>query len=315
MALQGWFEPPLEGVAAADPARSVTFVHTSGWNWRIMEDYYLGFAAAARVELCGVASEAQARRVEQRALVANHVVIFVHDVHGFQGGSMEFARDGRVWLMNPEQLSSRRQSDRLVRLMLAGWRVFDYSSANVRVLSDRFQGVLALARPVLTVPVQFTAEQEHLAELLRTTPKEYDVAFVGSLIHRRVEVLNALGNAGLRVLVANGFRDDRDKKIASARVLVNVHAEDAYQIFEHIRCDRWILAGHVVVSEPSAMQESLDLWGTWVSSPSTGDLVSTVKAVLDDLPGTQGRLRSRWEAIRDQVLHKRRSALQRVVGP
>ncbi|KAA0152235.1 hypothetical protein FNF29_04099 [Cafeteria roenbergensis] len=70
-------------------------------------------------------------------------------------------------------------------------------------------------------------------------------------LYLRKTILLALQRAGVRLVVANGLPSTRDAVVASARVLVNIHGNDEQTMFETMRCDRWIAAGHVVVSEPS----------------------------------------------------------------
>ncbi|KAA0151021.1 hypothetical protein FNF29_04911 [Cafeteria roenbergensis] len=164
------------------------------------------------------------------------------------------------------------------------------------------------------VPYQLTSEVDRLRELLsrvRPEEREYDVAFVGNLAARRAKLMDRFGQVSLRVVVANAPAQERDELIASARVLVNLHWLDTNFVFESLRCDRWIAAGHVVVSEPSWGDDTNDLRGAYVTSPepTPHSLVATVVRVLSDLEGTRARLSAALSERLESVRASRGAAL------
>ena len=57
-----------------------------------------------------------------------------------------------------------------------------------------------------------------------------------------------------------GWGEARDKEIASCKLLLNIHHNNDYNIFDSIRCDRWIFAGMPVISETSEHCEYLDIY-------------------------------------------------------
>jgi hypothetical protein len=99
-----------------------------------------------------------------------------------------------------------------------------------------------------------------LRTLLETNTKRFDVgicAIRGSV--RRNMIYQALQSKGVRVIDINAWGDKRDTLIAQCKILLNIHYTEEYQIFEHLRCDRWIMAGLNVVSEPSSSDSLLDI--------------------------------------------------------
>ena len=164
------------------------------------------------------------------------------------------------------------------------------------------------------VPYQLTSEVDRLRELLsrvRPEEREYDVAFVGATSFARRTAVAAMAAQGLTVAIVNGDPANRDLGIASARVLVNIHYQATYFVFESLRCDRWIAAGHVVVSEPSWGDDTNDLRGAYVTSPepTPHSLAATVVRVLSDLDGTRARLSAALSERLESVRASRGAAL------
>lgn len=107
------------------------------------------------------------------------------------------------------------------------------------------------------------------------------VAFVGALSPRRKAVLLRLVNAGVAVEHIQGWGEDRDRRIAECRVLLNIHYAPEYRVFESFRCVPWVYHPSVtVVSESSDNMEE-----EWVY-PLIGwarydDLVDSVLRALE----------------------------------
>ncbi|KAA0152659.1 hypothetical protein FNF31_06601 [Cafeteria roenbergensis] len=164
------------------------------------------------------------------------------------------------------------------------------------------------------VPYQLTSEVDRLRELLsrvRPEEREYDVAFVGFQHWVRSISLNHLIAQGYTFVDATADPSKRDELIASARVLINPHRGHDNFVFESLRCDRWIAAGHIVVSEPSWGDDTNDLRGAYVTSPepTPHSLAATVVRVLSDLDGTRARLSAALSERLESVRASRGAAL------
>ncbi len=80
----------------------------------------------------------------------------------------------------------------------------------------------------------------------------------GSPSPHRNTIISRVRAAGMTVLYLNGVRGlERDISVASAKQFLNIHYDVEYQVFESIRCNRWIEAGMTVVTEPCINQEEL----------------------------------------------------------
>ena len=123
--------------------------------------------------------------------------------------------------------------------------VVDYSPTNISILEKH--GFVCLLHLYETPET----EKNYLRNLRYTTEKTFDIGFVGALNPRRVHVIEKLKEAGYKVFVINQYGDARDRLIAKCKVLLNIHYESYYNIFETIRCNRWLDAGMPVLSESS----------------------------------------------------------------
>jgi hypothetical protein len=127
--------------------------------------------------------------------------------------------------------------------------MIDYSLENMQITKQS-----------LYLPYQYDeVEINKLKHFYDDTKKLYDVAFCGAMSYRRQAILNQLRNLGLRVFEIWGWYDERDIRIACCKVLINIHYDTNYGIYESIRCDRWAFAGMPVISENSIHNELLDV--------------------------------------------------------
>jgi hypothetical protein len=155
---------------------------------------------------------------------------------------------GYVWVINTEQLSfpNGRNLDIVNTALNKGFDVWDYSNQNILYTKHSNH---------IYVPPFGTA----LRMLYFSTPKIYDVVFVGHLSRVREKLLLRLRAQGLKVEIVRGRKEERDARLAQGKVLINPHFGPTYKIFEQLRCDRWIFAGMIVTSETSFSQELFDL--------------------------------------------------------
>jgi hypothetical protein len=111
--------------------------------------------------------------------------------------------------------------------------------------------------------------------------KLYDVAFVGSICSRRMEIITKIRNNGYKVNIVTGWKEERDKEILKAKVLLNIHYAEDYNIYESLRCDRFLFSDTIVVTEKSYLQESLDINDLLIVSDYS-NLASKVTDVLEN---------------------------------
>ena len=123
--------------------------------------------------------------------------------------------------------------------------VWDYSERNAANLA-----AMGVPRPRV-VPIGWDPVLERIAP----AKEDIDVLFYGSTNPRRLRVLEALRQAGVRVEIAWGvYGAQRDALIARARIVLNVHYFEA-KVFEIVRVSYLLANGRAVVSERGAAPE------------------------------------------------------------
>jgi mannosyltransferase OCH1-like enzyme len=165
----------------------------------------------------------------------------------------------RVIVWNTEQMSR----DTVLEQFCAQWRalddhmkasslavdtcIWDYSHYNARMIQKQLTG---LDVRVEVQPTASTDDVNRLKQLRKQTAPQYDYVCLGSGSPHRDAVVAAIRAKGRTVNCVQNLRgDNRDKAVARGRVLLNIHYNDTYRVFESIRCARWLAAGMPVESE------------------------------------------------------------------
>jgi hypothetical protein len=150
-------------------------------------------------------------------------------------------------LFNAEQLTRNNMLEHICRLGTHPncVEIWDYSHINVDILASK--GITAKHYPLrCSKPYLITLQT------FREQPIQYDIGFCGAKCARREHILQLLQQKGYRVLALyHHYGVERDKALATCKVLINIHFADDYQIFESSRCEPWLEIGVPVISEHS----------------------------------------------------------------
>jgi hypothetical protein len=157
---------------------------------------------------------------------------------------------GKSILYNLEQITPG--SEWLTRdylKLLRRHRIWDYSRYNIDQLENL--GI----RNITHCPIGFS---ERLSRIEPAPEQDIDVLFYGSVNERRLQILEELVLAGLRVETLFGvYGTRRDAVIARSKIVLNIHYYPA-KIFEIVRIS-YLLANKVcVVSETSPPDSALE---------------------------------------------------------
>jgi hypothetical protein len=158
----------------------------------------------------------------------------------------------KLRVVNTEQLCLLDVENRVVNELKAisgriGYRVevIDYARTNIDILKKH--GIVCTLHPYDSPP----EEKAYLQNLVANREKFYDIGFVGYINPRRKHVLDKLSEKGYKVFITQTFGNERDSLLANCKSLINIHCEEYFDIFESIRCNRWLSAGQTVISEKS----------------------------------------------------------------
>ncbi len=147
------------------------------------------------------------------------------------------------------RLNEFRETVGHLSLITTKFKVYDYSKSNIKILNN------AGIENTEHLPYQiYEEENKLLTKLYKETPKKYDFGFIGGLVERRKEIVEYIkNNTPYTVNIIEGWKEERDKKMAECRIILNIHGwyNEPTNIFEHIRCDRLLEAGFKILSEES----------------------------------------------------------------
>ena len=123
--------------------------------------------------------------------------------------------------------------------------IWDYSRANVEICAKH--NIKTRHVP----PVMSNNALTHF-KLLKQVNQSYDIGFAGAQTPRRDFIMNSLEKTGYKINYIFGkYCIERDIEIAKCKILINIHAEEDYQIFESARCEPWLEIGVPIISEHS----------------------------------------------------------------
>jgi acetyltransferase-like isoleucine patch superfamily enzyme len=122
--------------------------------------------------------------------------------------------------------------------------LWDYSFQNCEQL--RQMGCLHVKH----VPLGYVPQLSRIERLVEEA-QDIDVLFYGSLIEKRVSILGALREQGLKVVELFGeYGAKRDQAITRAKIVLNIHSYEA-QVFEIVRVSYLLANYKFVLSESS----------------------------------------------------------------
>ena len=147
---------------------------------------------------------------------------------------------------NAEQMTRRYALNFLKSLISTSkpLEIWDYSLKNIEILKEH--GITA--KYVKVYPSDEYLERVKL--WIKETP-EYDVGFCGELSGRRNTILDKIKKLGITLNIVKKWGDERDKELAKCRIIINIHYDKDYNIFEIARCEPWLTLGIPVISEIS----------------------------------------------------------------
>jgi len=167
-----------------------------------------------------------------------------------------FMTSCKISVANTEQLCDdlvkKRVNNELLELEnLCGYKItlYDYSVTNIKILNN--MGFETKYHPYISL-----SNEINYLNSLHIVPKLYDIGFVGAVNERRKKILDELENKNITIRLIQSFGNVRDNELAHCRYILNIHWASHFDIFESIRCNRWIQAGFKIITETSI--ETLD---------------------------------------------------------
>ena len=144
-------------------------------------------------------------------------------------------------------------------LLYPNIKVYDYSLANIKILNEH------------NINCEFLEYENDENETLylqemNQQSKIYDFGIVcylsdASCSPRRKCIVDTLRNKGFSVNIVCGFKRERDIELGKCRIILNIHHRNINfdiecRTFEHLRCNRLLNAGFLLLSEVSYIDDA-----------------------------------------------------------
>ena len=176
----------------------------------------------------------------------------------------------RVVFLNVEMLSEGNRMKHIIELIKKGIQIADYSLVNIICLKEYAkEHNIPITKEVIHLPYQYNLQDQVQLENI-DDKYEYDIGIINALpkqddsvdksnTYRRTKMWNDLQKTKWKCINIMGWGKERDELIKRCKVIINVHHFEAFNIFEHIRCDRMIWAKKIIVSDNSLGMDILDI--------------------------------------------------------
>jgi hypothetical protein len=153
---------------------------------------------------------------------------------------------GKFIFYNTEQLTRSGKIDQVIKMSKNSncVEIWDYSKENIEICKKVLIDVLYV--PLVSPDTYLNKLREY-----RSVGQDYDIGFSGELSDRRKYILDSLIDKGYKVNCLKIWGEKRDRELAKCKILLNIHCQDDYKIFESARCEPWLSIGVPIISEHS----------------------------------------------------------------
>jgi hypothetical protein len=168
-------------------------------------------------------------------------IFIVDQIHEFQSNTL------KKILYNIEQMTRETMLKRNINRMQDNdiVEIWDYSISNYNILKKNNISVKY-------VPFKLSIDKILEYRSLHSSNKIYDIAFCGQIGPYRKAIIDKLKIRGKNLLILdNNYTILRDIEIGKAKLLINIHYDETYKVFESVRCEPWLSSGFPVLTESS----------------------------------------------------------------
>lgn len=165
----------------------------------------------------------------------NSTIIFIQNIPS-EFNLHSFNND-KIFLLNTEQLS-RENIKTFIQNLYSTINIIDYSLANIKLINN-------VQNKVYYLPYLINSME------IFNYDKINDIAIIGDWNSTyRLNIKNNIENI-TKINLIEGFDKERDLILFKHKILLNVHYNESYKIFEQMRCNRCILNKMIIITEKS----------------------------------------------------------------
>ena len=199
--------------------------------YNVMEDYIISFYKKLNAKILTFNTPNEIQKLNKK-----DIYIFVKYIHKDQLEQLN-EQTNNVYLINTEQLSILSDKDRL-NSYPKYIKILDYSKENLKYYNGYY--------------TKFLQYQLNLDEIYNL-PKTKDICImqpnVSPMSEYRQKIIDNLKEKNIIVDLLSGWKKERDEKLFTYKILLNIGYSDKHKIFESLRCDRCIFNKMIVISE------------------------------------------------------------------
>lgn len=196
--------------------------------YHYMEDYILSFYKKVNAEIV-IFDEIK----ELPEINKIDIYIFIQTIPNEILNTID-SQNSNVYLLNTEQLSRNGEKTQINKNP-KNIKMLDYSKANMKYYDKEYY-------------TKFLSYQLNYNELYNL-PKTKDICIMAGESEYRRNIINQLINKGYTIDIISGWKKERDEKLFTYKILVNISYQEDYKIFESLRCDRCIFNKMIVISD------------------------------------------------------------------
>ena len=210
------------------------YVICKNTEYQYMEDYILSFYKHLNAEIIIFNDEKDIPTINK-----TDIFIFLQNMDNILKNID--SQNTNIYLVNTEQLSSNIHNHRLNNYP-KNIKMLDYSRANMKYYDGYY--------------TKFLSYQLNYDEIYNL-PKQNDICIMSGESPYRRNIINEITNKGYNIDIISGWKKERDAKLFTYKIILNISFKEDYKIFEALRCDRCIFNRMIVISDK---KEDMDLY-------------------------------------------------------
>jgi hypothetical protein len=140
-----------------------------------------------------------------------------------------------IYIINTEQISRKKILKKFENFS----NTIDYSHENISLINQN----------IIYFPYGINKNE------IFDFKKDNNICFIGAKSDKRNKIINELKEREINIDIITGFSEERDKKLFTYKILLNIHFDDNYNIYESIRCDRCVFNKMIVITEKSLLDD------------------------------------------------------------